>query len=251
MSADFRKRYTLQEDGTCWVTDCAVGATQITIPAVYSGIAVTGIGANAFENCAWLEEIVIPEGITELGDSAFAYCIGLESVTFPSTATTLGNTLFNSCISLRSADMSACAVTSVPAKMFQGCIALNDVHFSGKEDTINSLFGSKIINRMDGTSNVFIYGLTGSTSESFAETNGYTFVSTGVYEEPSDLGDLNGDGEVNASDLTILARHVGKVETIEDSTYLANADVTGDGEVDASDLTRLAQYVGKIISSLD
>ncbi|MCD7853287.1 MAG: leucine-rich repeat protein [Oscillospiraceae bacterium] len=64
-------------------------------------------------------------------------------------------------------------------------------------------------------------------------------------------GDLNGDGEVNASDLTILARHVGKVETIEDSTYLANADVTGDGEVDASDLTRLAQYVGRIISSLD
>ncbi|MCD8359169.1 MAG: dockerin type I repeat-containing protein, partial [Oscillospiraceae bacterium] len=64
-------------------------------------------------------------------------------------------------------------------------------------------------------------------------------------------GDLNGDGEVNASDLTILARHVGKVETMEDETALANADVTGDGNVDASDLTKLAQYVGKIISSLD
>ncbi|MCD7861822.1 MAG: dockerin type I domain-containing protein [Oscillospiraceae bacterium] len=64
-------------------------------------------------------------------------------------------------------------------------------------------------------------------------------------------GDLNGDGEVDASDLTVLARHVGKVETMEDETYLANADVTGDGSVDASDLTKLAQYVGKIISSLD
>ncbi|MCC8076836.1 MAG: leucine-rich repeat protein [Oscillospiraceae bacterium] len=72
-------------------------------------------------------------------------------------------------------------------------------------------------------------------------------------EKPSTTtsGDLNGDGEVNASDLTILARHVGKVETMEDETYLANADVTGDGNVDASDLTKLAQYVGKIISSLD
>ncbi|MCD8001693.1 MAG: dockerin type I domain-containing protein [Oscillospiraceae bacterium] len=56
---------------------------------------------------------------------------------------------------------------------------------------------------------------------------------------------------MDASDLTILARHVGKVETIEDEAYLANADVTGDGNVDASDLTKLAQYVGKIISSLD
>ncbi|MCD8198398.1 MAG: dockerin type I repeat-containing protein [Lachnospiraceae bacterium] len=65
------------------------------------------------------------------------------------------------------------------------------------------------------------------------------------------LGDLNGDDEVDAGDLTILARHVGKVETIEDEAYLANADVTGDGDVDASDLTKLAQYVGKIISSLD
>ncbi|MCD8389917.1 MAG: dockerin type I repeat-containing protein [Oscillospiraceae bacterium] len=64
-------------------------------------------------------------------------------------------------------------------------------------------------------------------------------------------GDLNGDGEVDASDLTVLARHVGKVETMEDETALANADVTGDGNVDASDLTKLAQYVGKIISSLD
>ncbi len=64
-------------------------------------------------------------------------------------------------------------------------------------------------------------------------------------------GDLNGDDEVNASDLTILARHVGKVEYITDETALANADVTGDGNVDASDLTKLAQYVGKIISSLD
>ncbi len=63
-------------------------------------------------------------------------------------------------------------------------------------------------------------------------------------------GDLNGDGSADASDLTILARHVGKVEYITDETALANADVTGDGAVDANDLTKLAQYVGKIISSL-
>ncbi|MCD8389543.1 MAG: dockerin type I domain-containing protein [Oscillospiraceae bacterium] len=56
---------------------------------------------------------------------------------------------------------------------------------------------------------------------------------------------------MDASDLTVLARHVGKVETMEDEIALANADVTGDGNVDASDLTRLAQYVGKIISALD
>ncbi|MCD8256779.1 MAG: carbohydrate-binding domain-containing protein, partial [Oscillospiraceae bacterium] len=35
-------------------------------------------------------------------------------------------------------------------------------------------------------------------------------------------GDLTGDGSVDASDLTILARHVGKVEYITDETALAN-----------------------------
>ena len=63
-------------------------------------------------------------------------------------------------------------------------------------------------------------------------------------------GDVNGDGEVNASDLTALARHVAKIETITDETLLQNADVTQDGEVSADDLTHLARFVAKIISEL-
>lgn len=59
-------------------------------------------------------------------------------------------------------------------------------------------------------------------------------------------GDLNLDGEVDASDLTLLARHVAKIETVAGEA-LDNADVTGDGEVDASDLTMLARFVAKII----
>lgn len=92
---------------------------------------------------------------------------------------------------------------------------------------------------------------THSTVNYDSDTGSYYNDADDAPTAPATSGDLNGDGEVNASDLTILARHVGKVETIEDEAYLANADVTGDGSVDASDLTRLAQYVGKIISSLD
>ncbi|MCC8077999.1 MAG: leucine-rich repeat protein, partial [Oscillospiraceae bacterium] len=92
-------------------------------------------------------------------------------------------------------------------------------------------------------------GVTTYTCTECGDTYTESIPATGTSDATS--GDLNGDDEVNASDLTILARHVGKVETMEDETALANADVTGDGNVDASDLTRLAQYVGKIISSLD
>ncbi len=74
-----------------------------------------------------------------------------------------------------------------------------------------------------------------------------------IYKEPGGAalpGDVNGDGEVNAADLTALARHVARIEVITDAALLANADVTGEGDVTAADLTKLARYVARIISEL-
>lgn len=64
------------------------------------------------------------------------------------------------------------------------------------------------------------------------------------------LGDLNGDGTVNSDDLTLLARHVARIDTLE-GTFLQNADVDGSGSVDAQDLTKMARYVARIITSWD
>ena len=73
----------------------------------------------------------------------------------------------------------------------------------------------------------------------------------GVQVEPLGLpGDINGDTSVDAKDLTALARHVARIESITDETLLKNADVTGDNDVTASDLTKLARYVARIISEL-
>ncbi|MCD7857967.1 MAG: dockerin type I domain-containing protein, partial [Clostridiales bacterium] len=69
-----------------------------------------------------------------------------------------------------------------------------------------------------------IYGYSDTAAETYADENELTFVDLNSISLLTS-GDLNGDGEVDASDLTILARHVGKVETMEDETALANADV--------------------------
>ena len=61
-------------------------------------------------------------------------------------------------------------------------------------------------------------------------------------------GDLDLDGDVDASDLTLLARHVGRIETLTGQALL-NADVNGDGNVDSEDLTMHARYVAKIITT--
>ena len=66
--------------------------------------------------------------------------------------------------------------------------------------------------------------------------------STTVY-----YGDLNRDGSVNSDDVTLLARHVGEIEYLDDET-VKRADLDGDGDVDASDMTLISQYVAKIIT---
>ena len=63
------------------------------------------------------------------------------------------------------------------------------------------------------------------------------------------LGDVNGDSEVDANDLTALSRHVAKIEEITDEALLKAADVNSDSGVDANDLTVLSRYVAHIISS--
>lgn len=64
------------------------------------------------------------------------------------------------------------------------------------------------------------------------------------------LGDVNMDGSVDAKDVTVLLRHVSKIEYLpSDAEKLG--DVNGDLAVDASDVTKLLRYVSKIISSLD
>lgn len=63
-------------------------------------------------------------------------------------------------------------------------------------------------------------------------------------------GDLNGDGNVDSDDLTLLARHVGGIELVSGQN-LENADVNGDGVVNSDDLTVHARYVGGIIKDWD
>ncbi len=201
--------------------------TNVTI-----GNGVTSIGDLAFYDCASLTSVTIPDSVTDIGYGAFEGCTSLTSITIPDSVTSIGEGTFYVCGSLTSVTIPD-SVTSIDDGAFAGCTSLTDVYYGGSEDDWNEI---EIVGYNEGLTSATIH---------------YNSTGAGDETDESISGDLNGDDEVDAGDLTILARHVGKVETMEDETCLANADVTGDGSVDASDLTKLAQYVGKIISSLD
>lgn len=77
----------------------------------------------------------------------------------------------------------------------------------------------------------------------------FTFASGGTKPTPppQNLGDLNDDGKVNSTDLTILKRHILNINQIAGTAY-ANADVNGDGKVNSTDLTMLKRFLLGIIS---
>lgn len=89
---------------------------------------VTSIGDHAFEDCADLESVVLPESITVLGESAFQES-GLQTVELPTTINTIGRSAFYHCNNLKTIVIPE-GVTELGPDVFRGCSSLVSVVFS-------------------------------------------------------------------------------------------------------------------------
>ena len=61
------------------------------------------------------------------------------------------------------------------------------------------------------------------------------------------IGDINGDGRVNISDVGLVNNHVKKTKFITTDYELLCADVTGDGRINISDVGKINNHVKKTI----
>ena len=94
-------QFTLSS-GTYTVTDYTGTATKVVIPATYKGVAVTGIGLWAFEDCSNLTTVTLPDSVTSIGEWAFSGCSNLTSVTIPASVTSISDYAFSYCSNLTS-----------------------------------------------------------------------------------------------------------------------------------------------------
>lgn len=94
--------YTFSTDKTYYIVsgigDCT--DTEIVIPAIYEGLPVKEIGANAFKNKTTITSVVVPEGVTAIGKYAFYSCDSLSEITLPDSLTSIGYYAFAYCTQL-------------------------------------------------------------------------------------------------------------------------------------------------------
>lgn len=207
---------------------------EIQIPS-----SVHSVGMGVFSGTKWLDERFAESGMVFVNDVLADSKISDGDITIPDGIVSIsGGTFLNSGIT--SAVVPA-SVKEIGFEGFYNCPNLKSLTILSPDCEITQ----RLVCNGLGDDNVTPYytgvirGYTGSTVQKYAMDNGYTFVAI----DGRELGDIDSDGAIDASDASaILAEYAavltGAAPTIDKSV----GDVNIDGYVDASDASAILQY---------
>ncbi len=146
----------------------------------------------AFENCDALNEVKLPDSVTNISAGAFYDCDGLTSVSIPNSVTSIGAKLFYDCDALTDVKLGN-GITTLTDSMFKHCDVLESVIVPYRVTTIaNNAFNECVklteitipSNTTSISTSAFsyparltIYGVSGTTAETYAGDIGATFVA--------------------------------------------------------------------------
>ena len=87
---------------------------------------VTEIGGKAFQDCVYLQEILLPQSVTDIGARAFENCLALEKVNIPEKITKLEGGTFSGCGTLETLNIPD-SVTAIADSVFYNCTNLKAI----------------------------------------------------------------------------------------------------------------------------
>lgn len=226
------------------------------------------VGKAAFFGRTDIYSVEIPEGVTAVGDYAFSGCLSLWSAELADSVSTLGKGCFMSCSSLGTVKLGK-NVRTIPENCFYSCTELSDITIPDGVTAIgdkafygcaelSGLFvpasavslGTDCIGRRydirsgasESIPGFIIKGETATAAQKYAQVCGIIFSGTDLK-----MGDINGDGLIDAVDAsTVLAEYAivstGGKRTFTEEQFAA-ADWNDDGITDAVDASCiLAEY---------
>lgn len=153
---------------TCDVTETGVtitgysgSAASLELPDTLDGKPVVAIGSRVFRDHTELESVVIPKSVTSIGTQAFYGCSSLNHVELPDGLVQISSSAFRNCAALSEIKIPE-SVTDIQSKAL------------GYQES-------------DPISGFIIYGKAGMAAETYANTNGFTFIDTGNSREKGTL----------------------------------------------------------------
>ncbi len=246
------------EDGVTRITDYAFFRCP-SLESLTIGNTVTTIGGRVFEDCKKLKNVVIPDSVVSLGYQAFAWCSGLESITIPASVTTINNSFYN-CNAL-----TIIGVKGSMAETYANNVGLPFVEIEGSnEPTLPEADSNEYMNSENMTmpnvvanttaskmiSKLSEYGINATVTDkdgnALADEN---MIGTGCKVSDGNgnvytvivNGDIDGTGEVNATDyLQIKKMFLGALNL--ENEYFTAADTDADGEITATDYLQIKKY---------
>ena len=128
------------------------------IEAIVIPNTTTSIGAFAFKNCKGITEVNLGTALESIGRYAFDGCISLGKVTMPNSVTTIGTYTFNGCVALTKINSTTegvailpTSLTSIPAYAFQNCSGITNISVTNITSVGTYAFnGCNYITRING-----------------------------------------------------------------------------------------------------
>ena len=137
--------YAVLPDETIEIIGYNGSESKAVIPDKIDGKKVTGIGDYAFESCANLTSITIPDSVTNIGEYAFQSCSNLTSITIPDSVTNIGQRAFLFCKSIKNITIPK-SVQDIGEYAFHSCTSLEKINVAtGNENyvSVNGILFSK------------------------------------------------------------------------------------------------------------
>ncbi len=130
--------------------------------------------AGAFKECKSLKQVVLPDNLKILPNHIFYGCTALEEVEFGIYLKSIGNQAFSGCSSLQWIYLPE-SLTTIEAEAFASCGELEALYIPKTVTEIKS-------NILQDSPKAVIYGVSGSTAETYAKENGIPFREEGELE---------------------------------------------------------------------
>lgn len=224
------------------------------------------ISTFCFDNCSGMLSVAIPNSVIDMDDYAFRGCSGLKAVYINdvgawcniSFSLSYSNPLYYAKhLFLNGTEVTDLAipnyVTAINDYAFYGSTAITNVSIPNSVKTIgqyafynlSSLESvvSEITTPFEFPKSAFqYYGATlyvpKGTSQAYRTTSAWNNFST-IEEIGSTIaGDIDGDGSLDSTDVSILLELV-----LAGGTYIFEGDLNGDGSIDSSDVSILLELV--------